>query len=120
MDPLDVAPLGRDAGSLVRQIDVADVETQDLGGPPSRFVQQAPQRLLPKINVPSAPEDLDLGVGNGLGLVLAHPPTLDRLGGITRHPSLPAAERAKGLEGREVTVPGGWGDARVRLEKEVL
>src|SRR5947208_16193776 len=99
MDPLDVAPLGCDPGSLVRQIDVADVETQDLGGPPSCFVQQAPQRLLPEIDVPSAPEDLELGVGNGLGLLLAHPPMLNRLGGITHHPALPAAERAEGLEG---------------------
>src|SRR5207237_3685590 len=99
MDPLDVAPLGRDAGSLVRQADVADVETQDLGGPPSRFVEQAPQRLHPEIDVPSAPEDLELGVGNGLGLVLAHPPMLDRLRWIAHHPALPAAERAEGLEG---------------------
>src|SRR5882762_11067923 len=99
MDPLNVAPLGGDPGSFVRQVNVADVETQDLGGPPSRFVQQAPQRFLPEIDVPSAPEDLELGVGNGLGLVLAHSPMLDRLRGITHYPALPAAERAEGLEG---------------------
>src|SRR2546423_15678709 len=112
MDPLDVAPLGGDPGSLVRQVDVADVETQDLGGPPSRFVQQAPQRLLPEIDVPSAPEDLELGAGNCLGLVLAHPPMFDRLRWIAHHPALPAPDRLEGLDGRELPVPGGGGDAR--------
>ncbi len=118
MDPLHCSALGDHPGPAVRQVEIADIKVQDLGGPGGGLVQQAPKGLFPQGDVRATPNSLEHHVGNRLSLVNNAAPTLDRLRRIGHHPALTAAVAAETLDRGQVAVPGRWRDTWIcRAEK---
>lgn len=111
-----------DLRPAVRQVEVADIQAQHLGGPRHCLVQQPPQRLLAQGDVLAGQQGFDVGAGqrSPTWLSLSDDPTAADPGHIADLQVLATLvdgqcrydSGAAGGPGRETVVVGGRDDPR--------